>query len=83
MMRIALAVFLLLASAAPAFAECAWVLWSSTATGMAVVEAFSDRAACEREVSKRYDSMVRDDTRLLVVLRCFPDTVDPRAPRGR
>ena len=83
MMRLArraslLVAFSLLASAATAHAECAWVMWfSSEATGQRVwtpVAGYPSAAACYKALeNERYASLNT----------CLPDTVDPRGPKGK
>ncbi len=90
----------LLASAATASAECAWVLWSGHATALAEtsdsnisatpsnrwlpVTSFSSLAACEATATAQRKAREKPisvgDT--FQTWTCFPDTVDPRAPKG-
>jgi hypothetical protein len=127
--------FSVLASAATASAECAWVLWVITDTddaglkqrhpdvyGMKVGEFYDTRAACETEAKSVREKAYKDDVRMMQALddgkapllhqveergeygyftsmverntgkrvgwtahawRCFPDTIDPRGPKGK
>lgn len=80
MLRTAVAMLLLFASAAPAFAECAWVLWAAsphaTPTELIPLGGYDARELCERraEEENRFGG-----TQHL----CLPDTVNPRGPKGR
>lgn len=106
----------LLALAASAAAECAWVLWSQThdpkAGAWVLQTAFPDVKGCtkaidQREKEGRKATYVMEDGRKIkgitdrraptdlfvlygrdasnggVVWECFPETVDPRGPKGR
>ena len=106
----------LLAWAATASAECAWVLWyrvTEYRTGGAVEgplraeEAYPTLAACQAGQEEHLDGwtaveekdpdhkttkrpnylLVQDKNSLraqrLDALHCFPDTVDPRGPKGK
>lgn len=87
--RIMLAALCLLAAAAPAFAECAWVLWVAAVGGDGTralpAMAFETRADCEKEGIDR-DRRLRPEDRAKEGMRgyliCLPDTVDPRGPKG-
>jgi len=61
-----------------AHAECAWVLWGSTAGVTIPLEGFANKEECRlREEVKRLQAKYaqqRDH-----VFRCLPDTIDPRA----
>ena len=129
----------LLASAATAYAECAWVLWAITDTesadlkrdhpegyGSVPAEFYDSRAACETAAQTQREKAYSTDVRMWDAAnaralndakspfvhrperapmghvvrmyekstgkavdwtahawRCFPDTVDPRGPKGK
>ena len=84
----------LLASAATAYAECAWVLWASrVAQDWVIHGTYQSRGEClkrlEREfadhpltASERANANVRLNVAGSIVYHCLPDTVDPRGPKG-
>ena len=99
MQRALVVAFSLLTSAATAYAECAWVLWENPVTisslnptkinsgDWKMNDSFKSLEECRKS---------RDAVRLVnpppkvekVGVRyskyaCFPDTVDPRGPKGR
>jgi hypothetical protein len=91
----------LLASAATAHAECAWVLWEQIdAQPWSLKDGFSGADSCKRALRSgirksvsRYpgseDSggntavIAKDSGRLMLAFACLPDTVDPRAAKGK
>jgi hypothetical protein len=85
----------LLTSAATAYAECAWVLWTRTKEpGVAgwwngptwkAHSAYTSKSACEDPLGilpKAASDPIGVSSRDLNV-KCFPDTVDPRGPKGK
>jgi hypothetical protein len=82
----------LLASAATAYAECAWVLWGAYGQGGAAaagsvaprtyrpMRAFTKEADCS-EYEVAWNKTQRRDGWIEYV--CLPDTVDPRGPKGK
>ena len=84
----------LLASAATAYAECAWILWAGgvKASGEAVyapIEGYPTRAECmkARTASSvdEVEQLKRDvaGAGMKLAFTCLPDTVDPRGPKGK
>jgi hypothetical protein len=86
----------LLTSAATASAECAWVVWikyvehgtrqvrwepNSDATAAVV----NSRESCRQEMLAARAHISAYDTQLATAINatCFPDTVDPRGPKGK
>jgi hypothetical protein len=83
--------FSLLASAATANAECAWVQWRKDPQllGWYPVAATREKIECDRALEERekwsraaFPSPSEQITRLTVDY-CFPDTGDPRGPKGK
>jgi hypothetical protein len=74
-----------LVCAASARAECGWVLWGQAVDPWNALAAFplgawTSRAECEQERLKREQTPA--EQRMATYL-CLPDTIDPRAPKGR
>jgi hypothetical protein len=88
-------VLLLLASVGTASAECAWVLWSWNWDGVIdsrTIEVFDTQRECERfrretehDDKKLDERLVKGGWKPISPYRraCFPDTIDPRGPKGR
>jgi hypothetical protein len=91
-----LVAFFLLRSAATASAECAWVVWikyvdlrtrqtlwepNSDATAVVV----DSRESCRKEMLAVRAHITSYDTQSATAINatCFPDTVDPRGPKGK
>jgi len=81
----------LLTSATTAYAECAWVLWStamkqSTRYEQTLpAEAFKTKEDCDRafkRVTTKEEERRKTDTDTKYFHTCLPDTVDPRGPKG-
>jgi hypothetical protein len=85
----------LLVSAATASAECAWVLWTTAYRmegGRPVSEviepssAYTKKGECDsvaRIRDGREEERRKRDPSRERYFECFPDTVDPRGPKGR
>lgn len=81
-----------------ALAACAWVLWLDDAyvqsdgqSSLAPMVAYESKAECEEEAKRSNDRIGVTAERLRTVPRgqigrtfyqCWPDTVDPRVPKG-
>ena len=78
-----LVAFYLLASAATASAECAWVLWQAVRAGAdsdwLPFDSYERLAECKREA----EIARKGKDALKVFYVCLPDTVDPRGPKGK
>jgi hypothetical protein len=88
--RIVVFTLFLLALATSASADCAWVLWSAdvgqpfgkvkSPDDFTPREAYRTKDACEIERA----GLIRMSGKVgNIELRCLPDTVDPRGPKGR
>jgi hypothetical protein len=95
MVRSTLVAFCVLASAATVHAECAWVLWVDTFTmrgGNPVdrfiepSDAYTSKAECDstlQQFVKREEARRKVDSSKDKYYTCFPDTMDPRGPKGK
>ena len=81
-----LVTFYLLTSAATAYAECAWVLWERVRVGVPEewqpLDSYEEKKFCDRASIQLIRSMLENDPRRANYLACFPDTIDPRGPKG-
>lgn len=79
-------VLLLLASVGTASAECAWVLWAYAhgghgPTAWEPLLSKDTRGDCEASQAM-LEMMAKELGRLSPKMSCFPDTIDPRGPKG-
>ena len=91
-----IAMLSLLASAATADAECAWLLWAGVLTAgrfwgstteYVLVSGYQKHADCEAaepniKVGVPANGLFRPTAKVVERL-CLPDTVDPRRPKGK
>jgi hypothetical protein len=85
--------FSLLTSAATAYAECAWILWTGgvKTSGEAVyapIEGYPTKAECMkgRTASSvdEVEQLKRDaGAGMKLAFTCLPDTIDPRGVKGK
>jgi len=86
-----LAAFYLLASAATAYAECAWVLWvTGTPTDGTQSEysspwnSYKSIEECKSDLlSAPMKKLIAESKRVRLFPVCVPDTVDPRGPKAK
>jgi hypothetical protein len=94
-----LVAFALLTSAGTAYAECAWVLWFDVPSRGTItpLNAFSSKADCDQQrswhdkhaeerIARWQQRQAEGKVEKLPesgILTCFPDTIDPRAPKGK
>jgi hypothetical protein len=78
--------------ATSASAEGAWVLWLGTGTTYTPFGAYggvSGERECKESIAQLMTEMRKNSTQLSEFLKsssryiCLPDTVDPRAPKGK
>lgn len=80
----------LLVLATQAWGDCAWVLWELSPIvpqKWEPVTSFSNEQACVgvRQIMARdrYVAPFADSPRTYETLRCLPDAIDPRGPKGK
>jgi len=88
--RILLVTLCLLALATSASAECAWVLWETYPGNQSewkAITAATSHDKCKEKATEfaasNHDQIQRGRMSSLLVYECFPDTVDPRGPKGK
>ena len=72
----------LLTSAATAYAECTWVLWSASGGTSLPVGAWDTKSRCEEAKNERLHALGSAVERTAVTFVCLPDSVDLRGPKG-
>src|SRR2546422_11556863 len=89
----ALALTLVLAAPYVAAAECAWVVWQEQTTytdyardrvkrvGWVLGTAFPTARECHSRIRDPFDTLI-EGFPAQVRETCFPDTIDPRGPKG-
>jgi len=87
-----LVAFSLIASAATAHAECAWVLWEERPLksgewrlATTTVSTFETKRSCDdtAAVANRSEASRAQASEPPSLFRCLPDTIDPRGPKGK
>jgi hypothetical protein len=78
------ALLCILVLATAAHADCAWILWDMWKSGAkSPLGSFETQVQCE-DAAGRYEARaLRDGKDKDVQYVCFPDTVDPRAPKPK
>ena len=72
----------LLYAATSAHADCAWVLWDTWKSGAkSPLGSFETQVQCEDSAGRYEAKAMKDGKDKDVLYVCFPDTVDPRAPK--
>ena len=67
-----------------AHADCAWILWDTWKSGAkSPLGSFETQIQCEDAAGRFEARAMRDGKDRDVVYVCFPDTVDPRAPKPK
>jgi hypothetical protein len=90
-----LAAVLLATTASSAWAECAWVMWTTryvmsggkvVSESMLPTDAYTSKGECDRTRQRREtrdEERKRTDKSSERFYTCLPDTVDPRGPKAR
>ena len=92
----AVAALCVLASAATAYGECAWVVWRPTLSDNPAVQksgnwipegAFKTKEECVRDIEQKraayFGEAKLEGYTYTRGAYCLPDTVDPRGPKGK
>ena len=83
----ALVVLLMLAAPRDSEAECAWVLWTtplkSDPPRWEPSAAFHTLEDCSRQAGSIFNEFNPKHPNAMVDMRCLPDTIDPRGPKGK
>jgi hypothetical protein len=85
-LAVRLVALLFLLVPATARAECAWVLWvrDFSTLGPSVFEpqeSYTSKKECERDRTRAQEN-AKKAGRTREFYHCFPDTIDPRGPKG-
>jgi len=95
MTRFLLTALCVLLTAAPASAECAWLLWASGFTPTSgekvwdLLSAYSQTSGGESECTRAAEGFTKRaqlderSKRFMRTYICIPDTIDPRGPKGK
>jgi hypothetical protein len=89
-LAVRLVALLFLLVPATARAECAWVLWVRDVRDVSTLgpsvfepqESYKSKKECERERSRATED-AKKAGRTRDFYHCFPDTIDPRGPKGK
>jgi hypothetical protein len=81
----------LLTSAATAYAECAWVLWTQAVDPRTRVTqgdwhpaaGYNSRQECTLAAEQLSRNLMSSSPTSAASTACLPDTVDPRGPKGK
>ena len=86
-LAVLLVALLFLLVPATARAECAWVMWvrdfsTLGASAFEPQESYTSKKECERDRSRATEN-AKKAGRTREFYHCFPDTIDPRGPKGK